>query len=429
MTDRNERRPTRDDRDDDRRAPERSSRDRAPERSTRNRDDEPRHSSRDRDDPPRRSSRGSDREDSPRSGRSFSYQERTADQTKQRATMGASDFDSILKPGVKTFKPNAGDNRIRILPPTWKDPKHFGLDIYVHYGVGPDRGQYLCLSKMKNEADPIEEERQALRAEGNPGDEKYLKSIDAKRRVLVYLIDRDHENLGVQAWAMPWTLDRDIVKVSVDRQSGEVLPIDHPEDGFDVEFSKDGEKDRTEYNGVAIARRSSPLGNSKALDHAVDNPLPDILHYYDYDHIAKAFKGAARPHDREDDSRDDRRAGGHRERPDDRRDRETPSHSEREGRSSHGGDEPRRSSRSREEPDEPTWESVHSMTLPEMEDLVDLKRLTDINPAEAKDDEDLADWICDELKLKKTERRVERRGSGDDSASDKLRRMREERGS
>ena len=384
---------------------ERSSRDEGGDRtSRRNRDDED------------RPSRG---RDSGRSG-GYQYQTRDAGDARKRSSQGANDYDKILVDSVKMWKPNDGDNRIRILPPTWEGAKHFGLDIYVHYGVGPDRQSYLCLEKMKGEADPIAEERAIARRDE---DEKYAKELEAKRRVLVYLIDRDHEKEGVQAWAMPWTVDRDIVKVSVDKSNGEVLPIDHPEDGYDVEFEKKGSKDRTEYLGVAIARRSSPLGKDEWLDYAIDNPLPDQLNYFDYDHIAKVFngggahkekdRGAEREEPRGRDSgRDDRDAPRGRGRDDADEDR---------GRS--GRAAPAKSTRASEEP---TWDSIHEMTGDELEDLIDQEKL-DIDPREAKSDEDLADWICEEMKIKKVEARSGRRAVADDDdkpASSRLRDMR-----
>jgi hypothetical protein len=403
MTDRN----SRSSRDDDRGSRHReSSRDEPVSR--RSGRDEPERSSRrgGRDEPD--SDRGHRTErhgrDEGRSTRRFEYQDRDAADVKKRASQqGANEFDKILKDSVKMFKPNDGENRIRILPPTWEGAKHFGLDVFVHYGVGPDRGTYLCLNKMKGEDDPIEEERLIARKDG---DEKYAKELEAKRRVLVYLIDRDHEKDGVQAWAMPWTVDRDIVKVSVDRSSGEVLPIDHPEDGYDVEFEKKGAKDRTEYIGIAIARRSTPLGKDDWLDFAMDNPLPEQLNYYDYDHINKAFNGGG-AHKEKD------RGDGHDDRDSDRgRGRER--------------DEPKRG----REKEPPNWDDIHDMTAREMEDLIDEQKL-DIDPVDSKDREDLADWICEEMKIKKeskpTRREPLKEDRAEESTSDRLRRMRESR--
>ena len=398
------------DRDDDRGSDRRRGSDRDDDRSERR--------SRDRDD---------DRGGRSSGGRSrFQYHERSAADTKSRSEKGANDYDRIVSDSVKMWKPNDGVNRIRIIPPTWDDAKHFGYDIYVHYGVGPDRGQFLCLSKMKGEADPIEEERAEARRDG---DEKYAKDLEAKRRVGVYLIDRDHEKEGVQFWAMPWTLDRDIVKVSIDRSSGEVLPIDHPDEGFDVEFEKKGSKDRTEYLGVAIARRSTPLGKDEWLDQAMEQPIPSILKFYSYDHIAKAFSGGGEHRDSRD--RDDSRS---RDRDDDRgRDRDD-DRNERRSRDrddDRGSDRRRESSKSQDQ--ELSWEAIHDMTQDELEDLVDQKDL-DINPAQADGVEDLADWICEELKIVKEPARRTRVSvpepdrDEDTRASSRLRDMRNRRG-
>lgn len=403
MSERNESRGR--DRDSDRGGRDRSSRDEGGDRSRRSsRDDEDR-GTRSR---PTGSGRSS----------SYEYQSRDASEAKKRSSQGANEFDKILVDSVKMFKPNDGDNRMRIVPPTWKGAKHFGLDIYVHYGVGPDRGTYLCLAKMKGEACPICEEREIARRDE---DEKYAKELEPKRRVLIYLIDRDHEKEGVQAWAEPWTVDRDIVKVSVDKGTGEVLPIDHPEEGYDVEFEKKGSKDRTEYLGVAIARRSSSLGRNEWLDYAIDNPLPEQLNYFDYEHIAKAFNGATGHKD----SGRGRSEG--REEPASRNDRgrdedDRPSRSS----SREQAETPSRRGSARA-PEGPTWDSIHEMTGSELEDLIDQERL-DINPDEAKSDDDLADWICEEMKIKKAETRSSRRGVPDaDDSSSRLRDMRKGR--
>lgn len=387
-----------------------------------------RETSRDRDDRPSRG--GRDRDDS-RGGRSsgrgsYEYQARDGDSARKRATQGGNDFDKVLKEHIKVWKPNDKDNRIRILPPTWPDAKHFGFDIYLHYGVGPDRGTYLCLEKMQGEADPIAEEYAIVKRDArNEDDDKYAKELQAKPRVLVYLIDRDHEKEGVQAWMMPAGLDKDIMKVSIDKASGEVLQIDHPEDGYDVTFEKNGTGMTTKYEGAAIARRSSPLGKDEWLEFAIDNPLPDQLVYFDYDHIAKIFNGGG-SHKGGKESRDrddaDSRSSSSR---DDHRSSSRDADSGRGRDDSRGRDEGSSRSRSRAS-EEPTWDSVHEMTPEELEDLIDSEKL-DIDPKDAKDDEDLADWICEEMKLKKVERSSRRAVAEDkpkEDVADRLKRMR-----
>ena len=74
------------------------------------------------------------------------------------------------------------------------------------------------------------------------------------------------------------------------------------------------------------------------------------------------------------------------------------------------------------------------MTIEELESLCESEEaLQDVNPGKADGHEDLADWICEELKLKKapaetrTRRRMEDEGDGENEAAARLRRMREER--
>lgn len=91
------------------------------------------------------------------------------------------------------------------------------------------------------------------------------------------------------------------------------------------------------------------------------------------------------------------------------------------------------------------------MTIEELESLCESEdALQDINPDKADGRTDLADWICEELKIRKTEpssrRRIETqdndeaylrsrereagrasRGGDEDDSAAKLRRMREER--
>lgn len=378
------------------------------------------------DRPVRRGGRDDDRggrrgrDDDDRGGRRggrFEYRQRDASSARKRAESSGKDFDRYLQDVADAYAVNDGDNVVRILPPTWDDAEHYGHDIYVHYEIGPDKGTYLCLNKMKGEKCPICEERKRAQ---NEGDEEYAKKLEPKKRVLVYVIDRNKEKEGIKVWAMPWTLDRDIVKVSVDKRTGEVLPIDHPDDGYDVMFERTGKGPRTEYVGVSIDRKSSPLDNDKALDFAQEHPLPSLLKFYPYDHIASVFDGGSPPaggrdRRRDDDGDDDRHGSGH-------------SRSDRGGRDRHdrgagrrGDGDDRRDKRSSAQEDEHTWESIHEMNYDELCDLVDAQQL-DIDPDKSKGDEDLADWICEEMKIDQPRKRS-RDDDDDDGRSDARRRL------
>lgn len=358
-------------------------------------------------------------------GQRYQYEARSTDQHRKRQEQGPGDFDRILKDTIKMWKVNDGNNTIRPLAPTWKKAEHFGYDIYVHYGVGPDRATYLCLFKMLGKPCPICEERTEVQ---RSGDEKLAKQMEPKRRVLIYLIDRDKEKEGVQAWAMPWTVDRDISKVSQDRRTGEVLPIDHPEDGYDVMFEKKGAKDRTEYLAIQLDRRPSDLGKPEWMDFAIEHPLPDQLQYFDYEHIAKAFNGGGT-------------GGGSRDRDDDRdRDRDRGSSRDDDRGSSRGRDrdDDRPTRRGRDDDDRPArreepkydFNQVNDMSSRELDALADE---VGVNASKFNDDRELAEAICEKLGLTAEPRRRSpgrdddeppKRGRGDEDNDDRLRRMR-----
>lgn len=220
----------------------------------------------------------------------FKYKKRSAESVEKRA-QGSSDRDHFLKDEFAKYSPADGDNLIRILPPTWDDAQHHGLDIHVHYGIGPDKGAFLSLNKHKGEADPIYEER--LQAQ-NDGDDEYAKELRPNTRTLVWVIDRDKEEDGPKLWAMPFGVDKEISIRCKDKKSGEVLYIDDPDDGYDVEFTKTGSGKKTKYEGIQISRRSSPISDDEDqaeewLEFIEDNPLPSVLEFKEYDYIKRVF--------------------------------------------------------------------------------------------------------------------------------------------
>lgn len=347
-----------------------------------------------------RSERGSRRGESRSSG--YRYQPRTYEQAKKRTERSNSNFDVFIKDSVKMFKVNDGDNNIRILPPTWDGAEHYGLDIWVHYGIGPDNQAYLCLQKMKGEPCPICDERAR-----NKVDEEYEKSLKPNERVLLFIIDRDDEKEGVQAWPCPPTVDREIMLRTVDKKTGESLPIDSPENGYDVEFTKNGKGLNTKYIGINIARRESELGNDKWMEFAVDNPLPELLVYYEYDHIMKAFGGQlskSKSSDRDEEE-------------DDRKESSRDKSSSRRGSSYH---------KEEKEDDELTWDQVHDMTFEELSAIVEDEKL-DIDPDDTSSDEELADIVCKELEITKPRKKIGDDEKEDDSPKGRLEKMRRNR--
>lgn len=236
----------------------------------------------------------------------FVYHERDPKKLKERAEQQGGQFDSIFKNGIDTYKPGVGDNQIRILPPTWEDHEHYGLEIWTHGYVGGDRSTYLCPKKMKNKPCPICDAAEESKAAGEKDEADQLK---AKKRYLYWIIDRDGDSDMPVVWSVSWSMDRDIAALAHVKKTGKILVIDRPDDGYDIIFKRQGQGLNTRYVGLQIDREASPIDESKKkqreiLEHITENPLDSILRFYKADHLAKAMDGKSEEKDEDLDDDD-----------------------------------------------------------------------------------------------------------------------------
>lgn len=220
------------------------------------------------------------------------YRELTKDEVKARTSKSQGMFDPILKEIVTTFTPAEGHNRIRILPPTWDDFNHWGYQQFVHYDVGPDSQSYLCPLKMGIGPCPICDERKSV----GKSDEAYSRTLSPNQRIALWVIDRNEEEAGPKLWSMARTIDVDLGYRSVDKQTGDLLPLYNIDKGYDIEFTREGTGVKTRYTGIEITRHSLPLHDDpdtvdEWLDYVEENPIPSVFVFYDYEHIEGVFSG------------------------------------------------------------------------------------------------------------------------------------------
>lgn len=224
--------------------------------------------------------------------RKFKARKLSESRLKQRASDSGSMFDALVKNDYPVFSPSEGAHRLRLLPGTFDDDAYWGYLVYIHYGVGPDQGQYLCLDRMgAAEPCPICSERHSAGL-----DEETERQLRPTKRVAAWVVDRATEKEGPKIWLMPQTVDKDIADRCIDKMTNEVIDIVDPEDGFDIEFTREGSSINTKYIGINIARRPSPVSTDpdtmeKWLDFIEENPLSQCLNYYSSEHIARVFRG------------------------------------------------------------------------------------------------------------------------------------------
>lgn len=280
----------------------------------------------------------------------FDYRPSDPKKLKERAERRGGGFDSYFIGGVNTFRPKAGENAIRICPPTWKDHEHFGYEVWVHGFIGLERSSYLCPKKMLGKKCPIcELAAETLQA----GEKEDSDQIKAKQKVLYWLIDREGDSSDPLVWAVSGQFDQDI-SGRCNKRNGKVLEIDNPWDGHDVTFRRTGQGLATRYLNVDIDPDTSPLADreketNRLLDFLKEKPLDSILKYHSYDQLKMAIEGKAKDEDDEIDERSSRKSSRHDDEEDDGDSRGSKRSSRSRGDDDEPDERPRRASRDEEE--------------------------------------------------------------------------------
>ena len=245
----------------------------------------------------------------------FVYEVRDVKEHIKRTTQDGGQFDKYLLSEYQEFRPSGGNSyNGRIAPPTWTGPNgekatHYGYEIWLNYKVGTDDGTYIARYKHGfPDDDAVQDLILRLRAEGADKYKAAIKSVTAKKRVLVWWLGRGSEHEGWKLWSMPWTVDKDIAKRAYEKGTGSVLLIDHPTDGYDISFDVEGKGRNTKYTTVDVARRPSPIVEDPAemekLLQFVDNPLQNCIKIFDYQYI-KDLLDAVDPDDMGEDREED----------------------------------------------------------------------------------------------------------------------------
>jgi hypothetical protein len=238
----------------------------------------------------------------------FQYKPRDEKAIKDRAEQKGGTYDGPFKSGFDTWRPKAGDNTIRILPPTWDDHNHYGYDVWMHRYIGANDGTYICLAKMLNKSCPICAASKEAKA---AGEAEEAKDLAPAKLVVCWILDRDEDKQTPLLYAMSWTMDRDIATRCHDKRSGKLLLIDHPTLGYDVTFRREGVGLKTKYIGISIDRDQTKISEDsreqeQILDYILENPIPSVLQYRDADYLEAALSGTVE--DKDPDLDDDKPA-------------------------------------------------------------------------------------------------------------------------
>lgn len=193
-----------------------------------------------------------------------------------------------LDPSYELMVTKDGDNSIRIVPPIEaRELGMFGLDLFLHRNVGPNREVFLCLKNMWGEYCPrCAKQTPELweKAKENSEEGKAAKaeavSYFPEYKILTWVIDRSDNVDQLKLFPMPKSIAEEILTQSNRKDTQVMLDVAHPREGRDIYFTRYKDKDFTKYKGIQIGERATPLPawaaeQRKRLDEVLIKPDPE----------------------------------------------------------------------------------------------------------------------------------------------------------
>lgn len=221
-------------------------------------------------------------------------------------------LDSMSKKGGQSggvdrkknfWKPSVGKQIIRIVPSAYDKENPF-KEMYFHYGIGK-----RTISSPMNwgEKDPIKEFAQQLYQTQDKENFKLAKKLQPKMRVLVPVIVRGEEHLGVRLWEFGKGIYMEFLSLADDEDIGDFTDI---LEGRDITVDTVGpDVTGTAYNksSVRVKPKTTPLAESKTQIkewlETQPNPL-ELFKKYEYNEIKAFLQEWLAPDDEDDDNVD-----------------------------------------------------------------------------------------------------------------------------
>lgn len=193
----------------------------------------------------------------------------------KHATCKQNFWSPLLKGDYKLFSLKVGLNTLRILPPTWENPKHYGIDVFYH-SITNKKGEsnlFVCKNKMNGKDCETCNKYHRASARNRRGD---MYKFSPKRSVAVYVLDRNNKKEGPLLWMMSWSTDMQLSRMSIDFTDNSVLVLDDPDCGYDITIKRRGLGLKTTYGRPEIKRYSTKVPK-KWLTYIANKPLPNLI--------------------------------------------------------------------------------------------------------------------------------------------------------
>lgn len=173
----------------------------------------------------------------------------------------------------------------------------YNLEVWVHFGVGVNENQYVCMSRTYGQRCPICEKQSKMRDSGEYTDDE-IKDLNPKRRCVYNVVVYDspaEEEKGVQIFEVShFYFEKHIAELAKRPRGGGFIAIADPDDGRMVCFTKKGTRLQTEFLGHRLEPREIDgekyVIEDEILEQAV--ALDTLIREPDIEEMERAMSGA-----------------------------------------------------------------------------------------------------------------------------------------
>ncbi len=173
--------------------------------------------------------------------------------------------DAPVGSGAEFFNPPTGETRIRVMPPWGPDVETFWFATGTHFNVGPDERAVPC-PELSGVSERCYLCRLVKRLKKGDEDEvSEGEAMGSRPRYLLNIVDLGNPQNGVQVWAAPKTIFKQLRKYWLNEEDyGDFTSFG--DEGFDILVDKVGEGIKTRYD--ASPTRAKAFPPEKLLNHS-----------------------------------------------------------------------------------------------------------------------------------------------------------------
>lgn len=168
------------------------------------------------------------------------------------------------------WRPEDGEQTIRILPPSDGDPFK---EYWFHYNLGKNPG-FLSPKKNFGESDPLDDFVRQLYKDGSEESVKMAKNLSARQRFFSPVIVRGEEDKGPRLWGFGKMAYKELLNLVLNPDYGDITDV---AEGTDLVINY-GKPPGAQFPQTAITPRRRPSALSESEDQVRNwlDAIPDF---------------------------------------------------------------------------------------------------------------------------------------------------------